>query len=47
MKKDFYETMNAKMAIKQGTLFRAFFINLILGAIVLGLCRTQKAEATS
>lgn len=37
MKKDFYETMNAKMAIKQGTLFRAFFINLILGTIVLAL----------
>ncbi len=37
MKKDFYDVMDAKLAIRQGTMFRAFFINLILGAIILAL----------
>lgn len=37
MKKDFIEAQELKLHIKQRTLFRAFFINLILGVIALVL----------
>jgi len=37
MRKDFIQEQDMKLRIKQRTLFRAFFINLILGAIALVL----------
>ncbi len=37
MRKDFIAEQDMKMRIKQRTLFRAFFINLILGLVALVL----------
>ena len=37
MKKDFIQDQDYILSLRQGTLFRAFFINLIFGAIALGL----------
>mgnify|MGYP004526412107 CR=1 FL=1 len=34
MKADFYDALDAKMLFKQRALFRAFFINVILGLII-------------
>jgi len=37
MRKDFIQEQDMKLRIKQRTLFRAFFINLILGIVALVL----------